>query len=76
MSDLLGDFAGALDQFFLCEGVVGAALQGSGFGHQPRATETQVTHLLFNVRANLGTKQRQKCVRRTGETGGELGRRR
>lgn len=62
MSDLLGDFAGALDQLFLCEGVVGAALQGSGFGHQARATETQVTHLLFNVRANLGTERRHSAL--------------
>lgn len=60
VSDLLGDFAGALDQLFLGERVVGVALQGSSFGHQSCATETQLTHLLLNVRANLGTEQRDR----------------
>lgn len=53
-SDLLGDLAGALDQLLLGEGVVGAALQGSRFGHQPRAAEAQLAHLLLDVGANLG----------------------
>lgn len=60
VSDLLGDFASALNQLFLCERVVGAALQGSSFGNQSCATETQLTHLLFNVRANLGSEQRDR----------------
>lgn len=62
MSDLLGDFAGALDQFFLCEGVVGAALQGSGFGPQIGShIKKQVGDLGFSC-TGLVTKQRQNAL--------------
>lgn len=50
---LLRDFSCTFYELFFGKRVIWAALQSTCLSHQTRATETQLTHLLLNVMANL-----------------------